>query len=90
MQKATRDLFLKLKALRPSISGVSSYYGIHWKDDRLIEKYWLEMNNQHIEFATEKELQNRIKELISSTESDLGFRFPETTKKLKLDEQKNS
>jgi hypothetical protein len=85
MQKVTKDLFLKLKALRPSVHAVSSYYGIHWKDDRSIEQYYLEIPNKHITFNTEKELQDHLKTLIASTASDLGFRFPETTSKLKIE-----
>lgn len=84
MQKVTRDLFLKLKAIRPIIVGVSSFYGIDWKD-KLVEKYWLELPNKHIEFATEKELQDEIKRLIKSTESDLGLRYPQTVAKFGLD-----
>lgn len=88
MQKATKDLFLKLKALRPSVNSIEYYYGIDWKPkDRLIEKWYLQRDNKHFTFNTEKELCDEMKRLISSTESDLGFRFPATTKALKLDDK---
>jgi hypothetical protein len=85
MQKLTKEIFLKLKAVRPIVHSVSSYYGIDWKKDRLVDKFWLEYPNKHIEFHTEKELQDYMKALVESTESDLGFRLPHTTKKLKLE-----
>lgn len=85
MQKATKDLFLKLKALRPSVNSIEYYYGIDWKADRLIEKWYLQRDNKHITFNTEKDIVDEMRKLINSTESDLGFRFPETTKKLKLE-----
>ena len=82
MQKVTKDLFLKLKAIRPVVHSICSYYGIDWKQDRLVNKFWLEYPNKHIEFHTEKELQEYLKQLITETNSDLGFRLPETFKKL--------
>jgi hypothetical protein len=85
MQKTTKDLFLKLKALRPSVNSIEYYYGIDWKADKLIERWYLQRDNKHYTFNTEKDLCDEMKRLISSTESDLGFRFPETTKKLKLE-----
>jgi len=86
MQKATKDLFLKLKALRPSVNSIEYYYGIDWKADRLIEKWYLQRDNKHDTFNSEKEICDEMKRLIGGTESDLGFRFPITTHKLKLDE----
>jgi len=85
MQKVTKDLFLRLKAVRPIIHSISYYYGIHWASDRLVEIWYLEYPTKHIEFKSEKELQDAIRVMIKSTESDLGFRFPETTKKFKLE-----
>lgn len=85
MQKTTRDLFLKLKALRPSVNSIEYYYGIDWKDDRLLEKWYLQRDTKHHTFNTEKELCDEMKKLINGTESDLGFRYPETVKKLKLE-----
>ena len=64
MQKVTKDLFLKLKAIRPIIHSISYYYGIHWKTERLLEIWYLEYPNKHIEFKSEKELQNGIREEI--------------------------
>lgn len=83
MQKVTKDLFLKLKAIRPIIHSISYYYGIHWKTERLLEIWYLEYPNKHIEFKSEKELQDGIRVLIANTENDLGFRLPETFKKIK-------
>lgn len=86
MQKTTKDLFLRLKALRPSVNSIEEYYGINWKsNDGLIERFYIQHDNKHVPFNTEKELQDELKRLISSTESDLGFRFPHTKTKLKLD-----
>ncbi|MCK9429709.1 MAG: hypothetical protein M0R17_06860 [Candidatus Omnitrophica bacterium] len=85
MQKATKDLFIKLKALRPILHSISEYYGTDWKTDRLVHLFYLEYPNKHFTFNSEKELCDEIRRLIHSTESDLGFRFPETTKKLKLE-----
>lgn len=85
MQKQTKDLFLRLKAIRPIIHSISYYYGIDWKSDLLIEQWDLEYPNKHFSFASEKELCEEMRRLINSTESDLGFRLPETVKKLKLE-----
>lgn len=85
MQKKTKDLFIRLKALRPSIYSISEHYGTDWKTDRIVNIFYLEYHNKHFSFKTEIELCDEIKRLIRSTESDLGFRFPETTKKLKLE-----
>lgn len=85
MQKATKDLFLRLKSLRPVIHSISYYYGIDWHSDRLIERWDLEYPNKHFSFSTEKLLCDEMRRLISSTESDLGFSYPHTVKKLKLE-----
>jgi hypothetical protein len=85
MQKNTKELFITLKALRPIVHGISNYYGIDWKDNRLVEYWYLEYPNQHFKFASEKELCNELRRLIASTQSDLGFRLPHTVKKLKLE-----
>lgn len=85
MQKGTKDLFLKLKALRPSINSIEYYYGIDWKKDIHIEYWSIQHDNKHTMYNTEKELCDEMRRLIVSTESDLGFRFPHTTHKLKLE-----
>lgn len=85
MNKTTRELFIKLKALRPSVNSIEYYFGIDWKADRLIERWYLQRDSKHNTFNTEKEICDEMKRLIAGTESDLGFRFPETTKKLKLE-----
>lgn len=85
MQKGTKDLFLRLKSVRPIIHSISYYYGIDWKSDLLIERWDLEYPNKHFSFSNEKDLCAEMRRLISSTESDLGFRFPATTHKLKLE-----
>jgi hypothetical protein len=84
MQKGTKDLFLKLKAVRPIINSISYYYGIDWKADRLIERWYLEYTNKSFPFDTEKDLKDEMQRLIDSTESDLGLRLPHTVKKLNL------
>jgi hypothetical protein len=83
MNKITKDLFLKLKALRPHIHGITHIYGTNWKNDEIEDIWFLDMP-QPIKFSNEKDLQDKLKELIKSTESDLGFRFPHTSKKLNL------
>lgn len=85
MQKRTKDLFLKLKALRPSVNSIEYYYGIDWKADRLIEKWYLQRDNKHHTFNTEEDICTEMRRLIGGAESDLGFRFPETVTKLKLE-----
>lgn len=85
MQKQTKELFITLKALRPIVHGISNYYGIEWKSDKIIERWDLEYPTQHFTFNSEKELCNKLRELIASTQSDLGFRLPHTVKKLKLE-----
>lgn len=87
MQKKTKELFSRLKELRPIIHSISYYYGIDWKSDKLVERYYLEWPNQHFSFNTEKELQDELIRLTNSTESDLGFRYPYTTVKLKLENE---
>jgi hypothetical protein len=82
MQKTTKDLFLKLKGLRPIVHGVSNDYDTDWKTGQVIELWFLHMPNKYIPYKTEKELQDAIKVLIDSTETDLGFRLPETFKKI--------
>jgi len=82
MQKTTKDLFDKLKAIRPSVHSISYYYGIEPLTDKLVEIWYLEYLNKHIKFNSEKDLQNAIKVLINITESDLGFRFPHTNSKV--------
>ena len=85
MQKKTKELFITLKALRPTIHGISNYYGIDWHSDKIIDYWYLEYPNEHLKFNSEKELCVKLEELIASTQSDLGFRFPHTVKKLKLE-----
>ena len=85
MLKTTKTLFDRLKELRPILHSISYYYGTDWKSNVITEIWYLEYPNKHLEFTSEKELQNEMKRMIISTQSDLGFRFPETTKKLKLE-----
>lgn len=82
MLKATKDLFNKLQQLRPSIHSISYYYGIAPLTDKLVEYWYLEYPNTHTRYLSEKELQDGMKGLIASTESDLGFRFPHTNSKV--------
>ena len=84
MQKHTKDLFLKLKALRPSVNSIEHYYGIDWKSDRLVEYWYIQYNSKHFTFNSEKDLCTKIKELIVSTQSDLGFKYPLTAAEFKL------
>ena len=92
MQKVTKDLFIRLKELRPIIHSMSYYYGMDWKGDKdSVVEYWsLEYPNKHFDFSTEEELRTEIKRLIVSTEDDLGFRFPHTKNKLKLNNNEPS
>ena len=87
MQKKTKDLFLKLKAIRPSIHSISYYYGIYPMTDKLVEYWYLEYPNKHIRCNSEKELQDLIIKLTNETSSDLGFRFPETYSKIITNEE---
>jgi hypothetical protein len=80
MQKRTKDLFLILKGLHPSVVAISEYYGSDWKSDHIIMRYYLEYNCSHLPFDKEEDLQTKLRELIASTESDLGFRYPNTVK----------
>ena len=84
MQKVTKDLLLKLKALHPGVHGVSYDFDTDWKTGSLVERWYLHIPNKYISFNTEKELQSEIKRLINSTERDLGFMYPSTVNKLKL------
>jgi len=84
MQKVTKDLFLRLKALHPGVHGISYDFDTNWKTDKITETYYLHIPSKYIKFATEKELQAEIKKLINSTERDLGFIYPSTVKNLKL------
>lgn len=83
MNKTTKDLFNRLKELRPHVDGITNDYTTDWKTDKVVELWFLHIPNKYIPFNSEKELQDKLKELISSTEDDLGFRFP-NTKKLNL------
>lgn len=85
MQKRTKELFITLKALRPILHSISNYYGINWDTEGIVEYWYLEYPNEHFKFTSEKDLCAKLEELISSTQSDLGFRFPHTVKKLKLE-----
>ena len=82
MQKVTKDLFLKFKALHPVVHSISYYYGIYPLTDRLVEHWYLEYPNKHIKFDSEKELQEMLRTTIKESENDLGFRLPETFKKV--------
>lgn len=84
MQKVTKDLFIKLKELRPTVDSISNDYGTDWKAGMIVERFYLHIPNKYIPFNTEKELQDEIRNLIASTETELGFRFPRTAKELKL------
>ena len=83
MQKQTKDLLLDLKAIRPHIHGVTHMYGSDWKTGQM-EDTWFIDTPEPIKCANEKELQDKLKELIKSTESELGFRHPHTTRKMGL------
>lgn len=85
MQKATKELFITLKALRPIVHSISNYYGINYDAEGIVEFWYLEYPNQHFRFNSERELCDKLRELINSTQSDLGFRLPHTVKKLKLE-----
>lgn len=84
MQKKTKDLFLRLKALHPAIHGISYDYDTDWKAGMIVERWYLLIPNTYLRFNTEKELQDEITRLINVVGSDLGFRFPETVKKFNL------
>lgn len=84
MQKITKDLLLKLKALHPGVHGISYDFDTDWKNGTLVEYWYLHIPNKYLRFTTEKELQLEIRRLISSTERDLGFMYPSTTDKLNL------
>ena len=81
MNKTTKQLFARLKELRPIVDGISHDYGTDDRDGTLVEKWYLHIPNKYIPFSTEIDLQNKIKELTASTETDLGFRLPNTNKK---------
>ena len=53
MQKKTKELFITLKALRPTIHGISNYYGIDWHSDKIIDYWYLEYPNEHLKFNSE-------------------------------------
>ncbi len=82
MQKITKDLFLKFKALHPSVHSISYYYGIYPLTEKLVELWYLEYSTKHVSFNSEKELQEALKQSIATSEGDLGFRLPETFKKV--------
>ena len=84
MQKTTKDLLLRLKALHPGVHGISYDFDTDWKSGHIVEKWYLHIPNKYITFESEKDLQNEIKRLINSTERDLGFMYPHTTNKLNL------
>lgn len=83
MQKTTKDLLNRLKELRPSVHGISYSYETNWGTNKLEEVYFLDLPTP-IKCTSEKELRNKIKECIASTESELGFRYPHSTKRLNL------
>jgi len=84
MQKTTKDLLLRLKALHPGVHGISYDFDTDWKSGHLVERWYLHIPNKYITFESEKDLQTEIKKLINSTERDLGFMYPTTVNKLKL------